>query len=122
VNKLFLAIALCFTLALPIGCNLKSKPLPPGAINTFDASSFDILRTTQGAIEGFNKQFADLPASQQLQIKPALNMTIQYYDAAESAWQDYHRGGGTTSAALSAAINKVVSALADLESKIGGGK
>lgn len=108
--------------AVPLGCSKKNQPLPPGAINTFDASSYDILRTTQGAIEGFKTQFSKLPVSQQLIIKPALNETISYYDQAESAWQDYHKGGGTTSAALSAAISKVVAALADLEVKIGGAK
>lgn len=102
------------------GCQHKAATLPAGAINSFDATSYDVLVTTQGAINGFKAQLPTLPASQQAIVKPALNQAIGYYNQAEIAWQDFHKGGATTSSALSAALGQLISSLGTIEQLIKG--
>ncbi len=76
-----------------------TKPLPPGATSAFDATSYDSLRTIQGAIDGFKQ--AGVPAA----AKKPLNELIVAYNAAQTAWQAYHAGTGSEAQVTSAISN-----------------
>lgn len=83
------------------GC-FKSNTLPTGAINTFDADSYQTLMTAQATLNSFKAQeptiVVTVPA-----FKTVLNQAIADYNVAEGAWQTYHAGGGN-SAAVTAAL------------------
>lgn len=112
------AVVLLIALAIMIGCGkAKPQPLPPGAINTFDADAYNTLVTSQAALKQAKSEFGGLPAA-----KGPLNAAIDGYNAAEAAWQTYHAvGGGTDVQAqvLKANLSALVAAIASLEKQFG---
>ncbi len=90
--------ALLMTLLNFQGCKPANTPLPPGAINSFDASSYQTLMTAQAALNTLKQEEPQAPA-----IKPYLNQAITDYNTAETAWQTYH-ASGSNSAGLTAAL------------------
>jgi hypothetical protein len=115
ITGVLAAVALAIALA---GCQHTPTPLPPGAINSFDASSYQVLMTTQGALNGFKSQYASLPAAQQAKVKVPLNIAIADYNSAEIAWQQFHVNGATAPAAVSAALGQILADLGNVQSAI----
>jgi cytochrome b561 len=83
--------AICVALPLA-GCKPVTATLPPGALNTFDASSYESLMVAQATLNALKVQ---APAIEQSvpQFKGVLNQAINDYDIAETAWQAYHATG-----------------------------
>jgi len=100
--------------------NPKPQTLPPGALNQFDATSYESLMGAQAVLNSVKTDYAGgkLPAS----AKPALNKAIASYDTAEAAWQAYHAGKANDQAALTTAISQAVADVAALLTQISGGK
>jgi len=98
VPLVLLALLIPFTM----GCKTASKPLPPGALNTFDATSYDALMQAQATLNVLKTDAPSLEA-QVPAFKGILNQAIKDYDAAEAAWKTYHAGGGS-SASVTAAL------------------
>lgn len=95
------------------GCHKPvNAPLPPGAINSFDASSYQSLMTAQAALNTLKQAEPQAP-----QIKPYLNQAIQDYDAAEAAWQTYH-ASGSNSAGVSASLAVLTTDILKIEGLI----
>lgn len=110
------AFALMLGLGLA-GCAHTAKPgaLPPGAINSFDATTYDLLMTAQGALNGFKDVLASLPADKATKVTPVLDQAIRDYNTAEAGWHAYHAGASGDTAALSASVGQVVADLAALQ-------
>jgi hypothetical protein len=79
----------------------------PGAVNSFDSTTYDALLTAQAAIEAA-KPLATTPA-----LKTAVNAAIQAYDVAESAYVAYHAAAvaGTATTAQQSALQTQVNSL-----------
>lgn len=121
MRKLKLASVLVALLVLA-GCPNTSapQPLPPGALNQFDATSYTSLMGAQAVL---NSVKADFKAGKLPQdAKPALNKAIASYNTAEAAWQAFHASKSNDQAALTTAITQAVTDVAALLSQISGGK
>jgi hypothetical protein len=104
------------------GCpdNPKPQTLPPGALNHFDATSYESLMGAQAVLNSVKTDYAGgkLPAS----AKPALNKAIASYNTAQAALagiprRQIQRPDHADSVALAA-----VADLAALLTQISGGK
>lgn len=104
------------------GCVHAPNQLPKGAINSFDASSYETLMVAQATLNTL-KQEAPAIDAQVPQFKAVLNQAIGDYNAAEQAWQTYHSTGGD-SASVTAALAVLATDILKLEGLVpqGGGK
>lgn len=68
------------------GCAKSATVSHPGAVNQFDSSTYDSLRTAQAAIEQARTQVGTNPT-----LKTAVNKAIASYNAAEDAYVAYHK-------------------------------
>lgn len=91
------------------GCNKAA--LHPGAIDSFDSSTYDALIVAQATIEPLRADFEDGAIAPS--TKPNLNAAIESYNVAEVAWQAYH-AGGANQAALQTALDELVAVIANL--------
>lgn len=84
-----------------VGCKQVAASLPTGALNTFDADSYESLMVAQATL---NTLKADAPAIEVSvpQFKTVLNQAIADYNIAENAWQTYHDGGANGPAVTTA--------------------
>lgn len=57
----------------------------PGAVNTFDSNSYDILLAEQAAINAAKLQIGNYP-----NLKPILNRVIDEYETTMKAYKLYH--------------------------------
>lgn len=121
-------LALGAILSLPaiVGCegcaakNTVQAPLPPGAINAFDATSYRVIMDAHAAIESIRNDVASGKITLTATQKAALNQIISDQNTAQDAYKAYHAGASNDTAALSAAVAKVTSDLANLATTIGG--
>jgi hypothetical protein len=98
--------------------NPKPQTLPPGALNQFDATSYESLMGAQTVLNSVKADLSKLPPD----AKPALNKAIASYNVAEAAWQAFHAGKSNDQAALTAALSQAVADVAALLTQISGGK
>jgi hypothetical protein len=98
--------------------NPKPQTLPPGALNQFDATSYESLMGAQAVLNSVKADLSKLPPD----AKPALNKAIASYNVAEAAWQAFHAGKSNDQAALTAALSQAVADVAALLTQISGGK
>jgi PBP1b-binding outer membrane lipoprotein LpoB len=120
MKRTLAVLVLAFGLAGCAGSNPVNAPLPPGAINHFDATTFDVLSQAQATINSVKSTYTTLPASQQPQVKVVLNQAIADYNVAENAYKAYHAGGTQDTTALTAAIAALVADIGSLVAKAGG--
>jgi hypothetical protein len=108
-------VLLICILLISVGC-AKETPTPPvpGAINTFDSTSYRALMDAQAAINSFKADIASGKLTETPTIKTVLNQVIQDYDAADALWQQYHASAGT------AAQPPVQAAITKLQTDING--
>jgi predicted lipoprotein len=99
-------------LALSIWGCAPGPTTHPGAVNSFDSTSYDTLVTAQAALEQAKTQFASTPAA-----VPYLNKAISAYNVAEAGWQAYHStaGGSVTATQLTQELNDALSAIAAVQ-------
>lgn len=83
MKRLVLAALLLIT---PISC--ARMPLHPGAANSFDSSTYDVLIAAKTTIDTSRQQFAakTLPDT----LKPAANELVRAYDVAYPVYVAYH--------------------------------
>ena len=115
---------LVLVLTAGMGCASKSTvtaPLP-GAINSFDQVSYQALMDSQAAINAVKADVASQKVTLTATQKKVLNQAITDYDVAQAAWQAYHAGATSNTAALTQAINQIVADIAALATQIQGGK
>jgi hypothetical protein len=106
----FCVLTLCLLTAalFQASCSTTAPVSHPGAVSTFDSTTYDALLTIQAGIESAKTQFGSNPAA-----KAPLNAVIQAYDAAQASYKAYHTaaaGGGNT-AAQQAALQQQVASL-----------
>jgi len=110
------------TLAAGLGCAKKVTAPLPGAINSFDSTTYQTLMDAQAAINAVKADVASgklVPTPIQ---KSVLNQAISDYDLAQAAWHAYHSGATSDTAGLTAAIDQIVADIAAIAQKIQGGK
>lgn len=117
-------VPLLLVLAVGLGCAAKkaASPLPPGAINQFDATSYRVLSDAQAAINSVKADIAAGKVTPTDAEKKALNQIIADYNSANDLYQAYHSQATTDTAGLSRAINQLVSDIAAVSSQFQGGK
>jgi hypothetical protein len=113
-------VSVLLALLVLVACpnNPKPQTLPPGALNQFDATSYESLMGAQAVLNSVKADLSKLPPD----AKPALNKAIASYNVAEAAWQAFHAGKSNAQAALTAALSQAVADVAALLTQISGGK
>jgi predicted lipoprotein len=113
-------VSVLLALLVLVACpnNPKPQTLPPGALNQFDATSYESLMGAQAVLNSVKADLSKLPP----EAKPALNKAIASYNVAEAAWQAFHAGKSNDQAALTAALSQAVGDVAALLTQISGGK
>lgn len=101
-------------LAVLVGCAHNPAQLRPGAFNTFDQDTHDVLRTAQATLEQAAKDVAGLQVTNPLRV--AYNVAIDAYNAAEAGYQAYHaalvKGQPADQTGMSALIQGLKAAVA----------
>lgn len=107
-NRKLLTVALLPFLLLA-ACHKKTATAPvPGAINTFDSTTYRALSDAQAAINSFKADLAAGKLTETPAIKTALNQVIADYNSANALYQAYHAsGGGTATAPIAAATTQL---------------
>ncbi|SRR5581483_2399287 len=108
-----------------LGCASKkaaSNPLPEGAINQFDATSFRVLADAQAAINSVKADIAAGRLTPTEDEKKILNQIIDDYNGANNLYQAYHSQATSDTAGLSRAINQLVLDIAAVSSHLQGVK
>ncbi len=125
MRKRFSIAFLALALASGIGCAAKKTtpaPLPPGAINQFDATSFRVLADAQAAINSVKSDIAAGKVTPTENEKKVLNQIIADYNTANDLYQSYHSGATNDTTGLSQAINQLVVDIAAVSTQLQGGK
>jgi hypothetical protein len=120
MKRRYLSLAGLWVMLIMWGCANSTKPvtLPPGALNQFDATSYESLMGAQAVLNSVKADLGKLPPA----AKPALNKAIASYNVAEAAWQAYHAGKSGDQAALTAAITQATADVVALVVSISGGR
>lgn len=102
-----------------VGCAAQGShaTLPTGALNQFDATSYESLMGAQAVLNSAKADVSKLPVG----AKPILNKAIASYNVAEAAWQAYHAGSNNDQAALQKAIAQATADVAALLVQMSGG-
>ena len=113
-------LAVTTVLVLGLGCAKKAAaPLPAGAINSFDATTYRALADAQAAINSFKSSVSSGQVTETPAIKTALNQVIQDYNSADALYQAYHASQGQTATApIQTAVTKLqtdVNGLGDMQ-------
>ena len=118
MRKLAVFATITLLLITMIGCSTNPKPttLPPGALNQFDATSYESLMGAQAVLTSVKADIGKLPP----EAKPALNKAIASYNIAENAWKAYHSGANGDTAALNAALTQATEDVATLLTQMKG--
>lgn len=111
---------------LVVGCQHKvataATPVPPGAVNQFDATAYRICADAQAAIESVKADVAAGTVTLTDPQKAILNQLIAHYNTAESLAQAYHANanGNADTSSLTAALNQLVADIAAVATQIQG--
>jgi hypothetical protein len=112
---------LLLSIVLAAGCSTKStQPVLPGAINSFDQTSYQTLMDAQAAIGAVKADVAGGKFTLTAAQKTVFNQAIADFNVAEAAWQTYHAGATNNVAALTTAINQLVADVAAIATQIQG--
>jgi len=100
----------------PIGCKPATSTTPPaalvpGALNSFDQTSYTALMAAQASLNSLDTSYEENPTAL-ASLKPILDQASTDYNIAELAWQTYHAAATTANqAAVTNALNNVQSDL-----------
>jgi hypothetical protein len=113
-NPLLWICLIVITGALLIaGCaHQVNAPLPPGALNAFDADSYRTLSDGHAAIQSIQQDAAAGKLTLDANQKTVLNKAIADVNTADHLYQAYHASGAGDTTALSTAIQQIVADLA----------
>lgn len=113
---------ICLLLAAGlVGCAAKSAtnpPLPVGAINQTDATSYRVLNDAHAFLQSIGDSVRAGKLTLNATQKSAYNVLVASSNAADAAWQQYHSGASTDAAALTAKVNQLNSDMANAKSLI----
>ena len=123
-------LAVCFLiLMLPVGCVKATSTTPtaalfPGAVNSFDQTSYTTLMTAQAS---YNSLLASYKANPTVlaDLKSPLDAAATAINLAEQAWKIYHAAAAsstTTPAQLATAQANVTSSLTAAQTALAGVK
>lgn len=123
--KNFFAAVLVLTAfsLVPMGCKSATSTTPPaalapGALNSFDQSTYQTLMAFQAALNSLNASYKANP-TQLATLKTPLDQAATDYNIAELAWQTYHATATTANQqALSASLSTVQSDVTSLNSAV----
>lgn len=87
-------------------------PLPPGAINQFDADTYNILITAQAAILQAKTTYGR-------EYYGSINIAITAYNTALATYKAWHNAGGGNQGAVQAAITGMLAAVANMNKQQG---
>jgi len=102
---------LVFSVVGITGC-AKKISIHPGSISSLDSYAFDILLVEQDAINQAKTTY--LSGGLPPEAKAPLNVAIDQYNAAEAAWQNYHKTGAGQST-LQQALDALVIGVGTLQ-------
>lgn len=116
------ALLLCLLLPLS-GCpssNAPTPPLAPGAVNSFDQTSYTALLTAQAS---YNSLLASYRANPTVlaSLKAPLDAAATSINLAEIAWQTYH-AAAVAGAATAAQQTAVTTSLTSAQTALAGVK
>ena len=121
-------IILTLTLLPFMGCTHKTVQAPiPGALNAFDSSAYQTLRTAHDIAASFSAQACSNNGNKPGCFNPTttekatINEFIGDLNVADTVYAAYHNGA-KTQAEAEAAINKVTADQAQLPSNLKGAK
>lgn len=110
-----LLLAICI-----IGCHPASAPTPPlapGALNSFDQTSYTALMTAQASLNSLKASVQGNSSLSSLTVP--LNQAIADYDIAQTAWELYHASATTANeAVVTTALTKVQTDVTNLNSAV----
>lgn len=109
-------IVICGAL-LVAGCakvTAPAAPLPPGALNAFDADSYRTLADGHAAVQSLQQQTTAGTLTLTISQKQVLNKAITDVNTADHLYSLYHAEAGGDTAALTQAIQQVIADLAGL--------
>lgn len=110
-----LALGLAICVLLLAGCAHKAAaPLPPGALNTFDADSYRVLSDAHAAVQSIHDDAQVGKVSLNEGQKTLVNHVIADVNTADHLYKTYHASGSGDTTALTAAIQELVGDLASL--------
>jgi hypothetical protein len=96
------------------GCGKAKGQLPPGAINSFDATTYSLLLSFQKGIDSVKADFATQSPAVQAQAAPFINQAVKDYNIGEAAWQAYHSGATADTNGLTSALWQLTADLGNL--------
>lgn len=117
MKRVLLALCLCI---IPIGCkpatsNTPPAALVPGALNSFDQTSYQTLMAVQATLNSLNASYKSNPTGL-ASIKSALDQATSDYNIAELTWQTYHAAATPENEqAVTTAIAKVNSDVSSIK-------
>ena len=110
-------IVICGAL-LVAGCahqvTAPAAPLPPGALNAFDADSYRTLADGHAAVQSLQQQTAAGTLTLTMSQKQVLNKAITDVNTADHLYSLYHAEASGDTTALTQAIQQVIADLAGL--------
>jgi hypothetical protein len=113
-----LAAYLALPLCLMTGCKTATTttpPLAPGALNSFDQTSYQTLMAVQAAYNSLLGSYKANPTGL-ANLKAPLDQIAQDYNLAELAWQTYHAAAtAANQTAVTSALTKVQTDLASVK-------
>lgn len=109
MRKAAMLAILAAVMSVGLGCHKAVASAPvPGAVNTFDSTTYRALMDAQAAINSLKGDIAAGKLAETPAMKTALNQAITDYNTADALWQTYHSSASTAQEpALQAAINKL---------------
>lgn len=122
---LTIALAVCLLLATT-GCprvkaNVPAQALPPGALNSFDATTYETLNAMHSFVVSQQAQIAAGSYKPSAPEVNALNVLIAALNAADLTYAAYHNGVATQ-AAVEAQLAQVRAANTTVQTALTGAK
>lgn len=111
----------CKTATSGAGTGTQNAPtLPAGAANPFDATAYRTVADSHAAVSALQQDVAKGVLTLSAQQKVILNQIIADQNAAQELYKAYHAVPTGDTAALNAAIQKLVGDIAEITQMLGG--
>ena len=106
---------------LLVGCAAKSStttPLPTGAINQTDATTYRVLNDAHAFLQSIRDSVTAGNLTLTATQKKTFNDLAISSNAADATWKAYHSGQSTDAATLAAQVNKLNADLSAAQAQI----
>ena len=115
------ALSVLLALTLLVGCAAKSTtptPLPTGAINQTDASTYRVLNDAHAFLQSIRDSVTAGNLTLTAAQKATFNALVVSSNAADATWKAYHSGQSTDATKLAAQVNKLNADMSAAQSQI----